>query len=308
MKKLYLSCLILALCVLSAGCSMPKNLHFLDRIPHEQQKGFVTFITEVEGDDAKRYQRMTYSIEKIEQQHRVAACRPKAGDWQLSVTDRPGEHEYVIHYASEIGYAGQHGSADPAIYSGGGLVGVLMSNKIEPWAMKDRVAIKRQEHRVGIRVVENQTTVVRLRLKVSKPDNAGDSSGPPMTAQMTSSVEAPIRMVTSDCLILEGATGPRTYAAETSAVYDAAFDAAKGLGWRIDRANEVDKTLVAHITRFGSNPLEFDIGVHALPDGGARLDISSRMEWQKWGTYNTGMSLKRINQFYDAVDRRLTGR
>ncbi len=307
MKKLSMCLLILCgSCVLSTGCSMPKNLHFQDRLPHEQQKGYVSFVIKVAGDNPDRYARLSCPIVKLEQGHEVSVCRLPANNRQLSVTDRPGEHVYVIHYPSAIGFAGVHGSAESVGYQGGGLVGYLTANKLEPAVMKDRVAVQTEELRIRITVVENQTTVVRLNLQVTKvPEDKANPSSPPLSGRMTSDVESPASIVQSDFLILEGASGPRMYNRDGSKVFSAAMTAAKKLGWKIQDSDSVNKTIVARIDRFGSQPLEFDIGMHTQPDGLTRVDVSSRMAWQQWGTFNTKMSLERINSFYKALDEQL---
>lgn len=295
-----------ALIFMAFGCSV-KNLHLLDRIPHEvQNKGYIQFQSEVSygGDSAKPnrgVQGLIHSILKIEYGNEIPIIGIPVTFTTKPITDRDGRQVYVIRYPKEISVKHSGVSAyDQAQYLDTFSKGVELGRPtvIMPPSPKTDVKWTTAKQQFEIPVSEGMLTLVTLDLLLYADKETADK----FTGTLSFKVENPKPYPHKSNLINPLATGPRTYKEQYDKVFSGVMQSLQKLGWSVEDKDQETGKIVAKISRFPGEPFFFTITLHPILDGKTQVDVSSDSLWQRWGSINTNLSVKKITQFYKKLD------
>jgi len=200
----YVSILIMTGC----GLGSVKNLHILDRIPHEKQKGYVTFSGTWKSESAMLYGMLKYKISKKEFGHKVPIMAINIGsEITIPITDVPGEHIYIIEYPSIVAYPkdGKPKTETLTKLFGDKLVLNVLHFSDRPIAWFSKMAAKE----IKLQIKNGQTTHIKLHLDFKLYEEASPEAGP-FISTFSSDVEGPVLEAMTGFEILKNACGPRT--------------------------------------------------------------------------------------------------
>jgi len=292
----YVSILIMTGC----GLGSVKNLHILDRIPHEKQKGYVTFSGTWKSESAMLYGMLKYKISKKEFGHKVPIMTINIGsEITIPITDVPGEHIYIIEYPSIVAYPkdGKPKTETLTKLFGDKLVLNVLHFSDRPIAWFSKMDTKE----IKLQIKNGQTTHIKLHLDFKLYEESSPEAGP-FISTFSSDAEGPVLEAMTGFEILKNACGPRTYKSDYKNVFNNALKAIEKLHWTVVSSEKNNGKISIEIKRFPGNNYFFTIGVNQLEENKIRVDISSDASWQRWGSINTNMSLEKIKLFYNTLD------
>jgi len=318
--------ILLGVFFLLTGCSMPTvyNLHVLDRLPHEENKGFVQFIGETVNKPTEgsiSWGQIPYKIEKREHSYTVDIVELPVAANSSPISDRVGTSTYIIKYPTKMLLLNYDAFVDGAVGSSKGSVANLSSaiasvryeRKEDVWISEEdfqqenfnldssqRRMIVYRIREIDVEVKRGLVTPVTLNYELSldKGDYQQQYSG--MLLSVKTGVAAPIEFYTD---LAKGIYDkPKVYEAEFKKVFSKVLQTSKELEWEVIFSDKEHGKLILQKKRFPAEPLLYTIGVFKLKPMETGVSVSSDAAWQRWGSINTNISVENINIFYQKLD------
>lgn len=289
---------IILLSLILFGC-MSKNLHLVDRIPHEIQKGYVQFecVYNIQGKVEVSqiiFTDIKHTITKIEHGNEIDIYKAPIGYTMKPITDRVGEHVYIVKFPYKVTFSKIGPNAfEKAQFVNNfskGIINVQIIPKITAnWEIR--------EEKVNLPVKEGMITLVKLDLTFTPEKETNIYKG-----TLKYSVEDPKPYQEKPIELVQDATGPRHYQNQYDEVFSGVIKTVEKLGWNLEDHNRASGRVVTKISRFSRSQMLFTIIIHQTNDARIRVDLSSNPLWQRLGSINTGKSIEKIAEFYRALD------
>lgn len=318
--------ILLGVFFLLTGCSLPTvyNLHVLDRLPHEENKGFVEFVGETVNKTAEgsiSWGQVPYKIEKREHSYTVDILELSVAATSKPISDRVGTSTYIIKYPTRMLLLNYDAFVDGAVGSSKGaaanfssaIASVRYEKKEDVWISEDdfkqekftldssqRRLIVYRIREIDVEVKRGMVTPVNLNYELSldKGDYMQQYSGALLSVK--TEVAVPIEFYAD---LAKGIYDkPKVYDAEFEKVFSKVLQTSKELDMEVISSDEEHGKLILQKKRFPAEPLIFTIGVFKLKPMKTGVSISSDAAWQRWGSINTNISVENINKFYQKLD------
>lgn len=310
-------------CLILVSCSFPTvyNLHILDRLPHEEEKGFVQIVgqTEQVGTQGSSifWGQLTYSIMKSEHNYTVDILEIPVSMTSKPISDRPGSNYYIIKFPKKVlllnpdTYIGEGGGASENFASAIG--SVLYSKKEDVWVSEDdfkqenfelksgqkRLVIYALE-KIKVEIKKGMVSPVTLKYQVSLDQ---DGTVQQYTGNLISvETEKPTPIEFFEDLPKGIFRGPKIYKVNFEKLFSKILETSKKLDWDVEYSGKDEGKLIFKISRFPANSLFFTVGIYKLEDEKTGVTISSDSIWQRWGSFNTNISVENINNFFKTLD------
>lgn len=317
---LSVSFLILCGCMSVYNLDNQDNQDRLDRLPHEKHKGYVKFTSDFEKDSEADLSWLSHDIHKYEHGYELKIIDLSVKERSVPITERPVEHTYVVLYPVYVAVRVQGGFEKKSEYEKGKMAPYEITEEqyggsgLPPLSWKGVCETSRKNLR--IKVQENKITPVsvkaffdfreELRLLV-RNDARNITRG---TGDTVKIFKGKIEVKTGSLIPLEtrevegiNYSGPRIYDMEINEVYARALEAAQSLGWEIKQSEGQQNNFLMEIPGLQSDKFAFVVGVYPAKQGKIGVDLSSVTNWQRRGSYNTGLSRARIYAFYGELDK-----
>ena len=317
---------VCATALVITGC-LPsvKNLHVHDRIPQEQQKGYVQFLSNVQKDNATSIPYVfEYVISEKQHNHTIPI---HTGPIQLQsppISDHIGKRTYLIRYPtrvisntleeynSRLGRQAVQGIVPRFIEAAISKVVWIDESKVTEDDLNIKLTqaavVVYQTKQIEVPIEPDNITPVSIVYRISSDNQSVAYPGKPdvFRGEITSLKAEPSRPV-KNVVKITGVLNayPTMFGDDYKTVFAKTIDAANNLQWEILYKNESDGQVILKKNRFGANPLVFSVGVYSDESGKTNVDISSDLPWQRWGSMNTELSLKHINEFYTVLNNLL---
>ncbi|MFO7667528.1 MAG: hypothetical protein R6V76_12970 [Desulfobacterales bacterium] len=318
--------IIVSICAITlfvTGC-LPsvKNLHVHDRIPQEQQKGYVQFISNVQKDNVRSIPYVfEYVISEKKHNHMIPIHTGPIQIQSPPISDRIGRQTYLIRYPTRvISNTLEEYNSRFARQALQGLIPrfleAAMSKVVwidESKVTEDDLNIKLsqaavvvyQTKQIEIPIEPDKITPVSIVYRISRDNQSNANSGNPAVfrgeiTSLKAEPSYPVKNVVKIKRVIK--VYPTRFADDYKTVFTKTIDTANNLEWEILHKNESDGQLILKKNRFGANPLVFSVGVYSDESGKTNVDISSDLPWQRWGSMNTELSLKHMNEFYTVLN------
>ena len=315
---------------------MPRNLHVLDRIPHETNKGFVQFKSTVQmAKGEKVFNKISYDVRKIEHSYSLEIIRPLLISQSIPISDRSGTSIYSIRFPIKARLLDYNKFIDNAVGTSPvknvneaaarnfstGLANMRYNNKKEIWidgsgsardnlqldTNNQRLVVVFQTRNIEIPIEPGKVTPVNLIFRGSWMTDGDVMQFEGNLLFVTVGEPLPIKVVTKN-LIQGTYQGPKTYPTSMTDLFAKAAEAAINIGWEEVSRDSATGQLVFVKKRFPGEPAFYTIGIYALSDHEAGLTISSDGFRQRWGSINANICVEHINAYFAALDDLVSGR